>query len=245
VAGGEGQPDGGGTGEDQGGQSGESRNKTKPKDLNALAERLGIQVSELYDIVIPAPGGREPMKLGQLKDRYESWNALEADRLAFSETKVAQEAELQRARDEVRELLSIIPRQHLTQEMLQRAGQRVAARNQALDAKLLEVVPEWKDAERRSADTKALAEMLAGYGFNEHEVKAIRDPRLVKFMRDAQRRAEQVRKALEAVKKQPTKPTTPNVARGAPRRPASPDARSPLRPQSGRERFSELLRQET
>lgn len=240
----EGDEEPGDTGDDGSGKPGERPTKGKPKDLAELAERLGVQVAELYDITIPAGSGREAMKLGQLKDRFESWGSLEADRLAFSETQVAHQAEIERGKQELRELLSVIPRQHLTQEALQRAAARVAERHRAQDAQVLEVFPEWKDPAKRQADIGEYSKMLEGYGLSAAEVKAIRDPRLLRFIRDSHRRAEQVRKALEAVKPAARKPQQQNTASGAPRRQGQQQQRQSLRPQTGRERFSELLNQE-
>lgn len=246
LEGGDDQPDGDESGDEKGGKPGESHKKALPQTLSDLAQALGVEdVSKLYDLKIPAPGGREPFTLGQLKDRFESWSTLEADRLAFGEEKVSQQAQIQQARDEVKELLALVPKDKLTTESLQRVAARVAQRNAALDAQVVQAIPEWKDPQRREADTKALAGMLAGYGFAENELKQIRDPRLLKFLRDAHTRHEQVKRALEAVKKVKPKNQAPTTtSSGAPRKPSAPDQRGNLRPQSGRERFSEILRKE-
>lgn len=226
------------------GEPGESRNKAKPKSLNDLAERLGIEASELYEIAVPAGSGQEAMTLGQLKDRYQTWGTLEADRLAFTESQVQHQAQIEQGKQELRELMSMIPRDKLNTEVLQRVAARVAERNRALDAQVVEAIPEWKDAEKRTAEMGELSKMLASYGLQPAEVKAIRDPRMLRFIRDAHRRAEQVRKALEAVKPAARKPSQPSGGTGAPRKPGN-EPRNSLRPQSGRERFSELLRQES
>lgn len=220
--------------------------KAKPKNLNELAERLGVEVSELYDVAVPAGHGREAMTLGSIKDRYDSWAALESDRLALTETRVQQEAELTRGRAELQELLSMIPRDKLLNtEVLQRVAARVAERTKAQDAQVLAVIPEWKDEAVQTAERGEIAKLLEGYGLTAPEVKAIRNPGLVRFMRDAMRREKQVRAALAQVRQVKRKPVQQQtVATGSPHRQQQPGERSQLKPQTGRERFSEVLRQE-
>ncbi len=234
------------TGEDAGndgddGKPGESRSKVKPKDLTELAARLGVEVSELYDVAIPVGHGREPLTLGKLKDQGTAFASLEAERLSWTETKVQQEAELTRSRQEFQELLSMIPREQLlNKEVLQRVAARVAARNEALGQQVLVAMPEWRDSAVREAQIAETTTMMQGYGYSPAEVLAIRDPRLMKILRDAARREIQVRKALETVKQVTKKPTpASNGTRGAPRIQQQP-ARS-TRPTSARERFSEAL----
>lgn len=227
------------------GKQGESRKQPVPKNLEGLAERLGIEVSELYSIVVPAGHGREPMTLGKLKDRFGDWASLEADRLAFSEERVQKEAALTVQQQELRELLSFLPKEALKPELFQKAAARVAERNKQLDAQVPALIPEWKDETKRTADQTAIAKMLEGYGLTAPEVKAIRDPRLLKFMRDAMQRAELVRKALEAVKVPPRKQQQQQAPRGAPARQQQEQQNRPsMKPVSGREQFSAALRTE-
>jgi hypothetical protein len=201
--------------ESKSGKGGEQP-KGPPKDLNELAERLGVKVSDLYGMAIPTGHGREPLTLGKVKDRYDSWASLEADRLAASEERVRGDAELTRARQELQELMSVIPREQLlNKEVLQRVAARVAARNQALDAQVIEAIPAWKDETIQTTERKDITTMLEGYGLTAPEVKAIRDPRLVKFLRDAVRREQQVRKALASVQKVTKKPQQQTNAAGA------------------------------
>src|SRR5262245_16166484 len=80
-------------GDDKG--DGKGKPKAVPKNLDALAEALGVEVSELYGIEVPSKvQGRKAMTFGGMKDRFAEWDSLEADRLAFSESRVSAEAEL-------------------------------------------------------------------------------------------------------------------------------------------------------
>lgn len=234
------------SGRESGPGDGGEKPKTKPKDLHALAERLGVEVSELYNIAVPAGHGREPMTLGKLKDRYSEWATLEADRLAHSEERVQKEAELTRARQELQELMSVIPREQLlNREVLQRVAARVAARNKAQEEQVVQSIPEWRDETVRTAERTDITKMLEGYGLTAPEVTAIRDPRLVKFLRDAVRREKQVRKALESVRPANRKPAGQQPAtRGAPNRRQDATPTLTPRPSTARDRFLQAINPE-
>jgi hypothetical protein len=181
------------------------------------------------------------MTIGQIKDKFAQWDSLEADRLALSERQVKADKEQVARNDEVRELLSMIPKEHLNKETLERAAARVVQRRQQATAELLASIPEWKDEARRAADLKEISTSLKGYGIPEHFAASITDPGIMRFLRDAIRREAQVNKALEAVRE--VKRTKPAVqqASGAPKIPQQQTPRSNLKPLTGRERFSAAL----
>jgi hypothetical protein len=233
------------TSEDQNSEPRERGKKVKLDSLDTLAQSLGIEVKDLYGIKVPASGGREAMTIGQIKDRFQSFDSLESDRLSLTEERVAQEAEFEQTRAELRELLSVVPKEHLSQEKLQAAAQRVAARNKADGQRLLQSMPEWKDQERRDAEVQDIAEMLGKYGIPASYLKTVRSAPLLKFMRDAARREKQVQQALAAVKKIPRKKVAATgTGRTAPRiQPSQNGNQKPgLRPTSERERFSAALK---
>lgn len=235
-------------GDDLNGEPGESRQKGKLENLDAVAKRLGIAVEDLYAVKVPSSvAGREAMTIGQIKDRFTEFDSLESDRLSITEQRVAQEAEFETVRAELRELLSVVPKEHLSQERLQAAAQRVAARNKAAGVKLLQAMPEWKDDDRRTADVADITASLAKYGFPASYVSTIRDPGLLKFMRDAARREKQVQAALAGVRKVPkTKANAQQQTRGAPRIVTQQgNGQKPVKPTSERERFSAALRNAT
>lgn len=227
------------------GQPGEKPRKAKPESLEAIAQALGIEVSELYSVKVPAGGGREAMTVGQLKDRFTEWDSLEADRLAWSESKVEQEGRLAQAKQELQELFSIIPRDKLLNpDLLRGVAARVAARNQAQAAQVLEAIPEWKDEAVQRAARAELSTMLSGYGYTPAEVNAIRDPRLLKFLRDANRREQQVKAALAKVRPIQRKPSTPAPSgngSGNVRRIEEASRPNPLKPTTARGRFLDEL----
>lgn len=226
--------------DDSTGEPGESQPKGKPKDLADIAARLGVEVSDIYEAVIPVGQGREALTIGKLKDQAAAFASLDTDRLAWSEEKVRQESELTTARQELQELLTTIPRESLNKEAIQRAAVRVHERNKALEAQVVSALG-WQNPAVRDEQMGAMSRSLAGYGFAAAEVKAIRDPRLVKFIRDAVRREEQVRKALADVKpvEKKAKPASNNRGPANLNRPEQQP--KTLRPSSTRERFSAEL----
>lgn len=233
--------DTGNEGEPNKGTPRESTQKGMPKSLEMLAERLGVEVSELYSLPIPVGQGREPLTLGKAKDMAAQWASLDADRLAFSEERVKQESELTRGRSELRELIALLPREHLKPELLQRVAARVQERTKAQEAQVPVLIPEWRDADMRKKEEADITTMLEGYGLTAPEVKGIRDPRLIKFLRDSMNREKLVRNALAAVKKPERKPVRHESANGAPRRQVERQQPNTMKPTSGREQFRTLL----
>jgi len=238
----EGADDGADTGDTR-----ESGKKVKLDSLDSLAASLGVKVEELYAVKIPAGHGREPMTVGQIKDRFTSFNSLEADRLSLTEERVAQEAEFEQTRAELRELLTVVPKENLSQDALRAAAARVAARNKADGAKLLAAMPEWRDEDRRNEDVAEIAAALGKYGIPASYVGTVRSPALMKFMRDAARREKQVQAALASVKNTPRKKAVVTATGGRPPRitPQQNTGQRPGKPTSARERFTTALRNAT
>ncbi len=226
---------------DETGKPGKEPEKVTPQDLAAVAEKLGVPVEELYRIKVPASAGREAMTIGQIKDRFEQWSSLDADRLALSEAQVAENARVQAARDEFKELIAIIPKQHLNTDALQAAARRLAQRGEQERAALIEALPEWKDDAKRNADVAGISESLKAYGLPASFVHSINSAGLMRFIRDAVRREAQVKKALEGIRKVQKKPMAQTQGNGAPRNGAPNNSRPTLKPVSERERFSAAL----
>lgn len=236
--------------DDETGAPRESGKKVKLDTFENLAASLGIDVAKLYEVKIPGSGGREAMTVGQIKDRFHKWGSLETDQLALTEERVRQEAEFEATRAELRELLAVVPKENLSQDALRAAAARVAARNKADAARVLVVMPEWRDEERRTAEVNDISAMLAGYGLPASFVQTIRNPALLKALRDSARREKQVQAALAAMKKVPRKKVAAqaNQGRTAPRIQSQQEQRQnggkpSLKPTTGRERFSQKLAQ--
>lgn len=224
-------------------ESGKPRKSVKaaPADLGALAESLGVKVEDLYKVKVPASGGREAMTIGQIKDKFTEWESLETDRIAFDESKVKQEADFELAKQEIRELIAVIPKEHLNKEALGRVAAKLVERNKAQVGQVAAAFPEWKDEAVRTAQVADIENTLAAYGFSKQQAQTIRDPRLLKLIRDAARRERQVTKALEAIKRAPAnKQTQQPGSRQAPRQ-TTQSQRPSSKPTTERERFTQAL----
>lgn len=234
----------GSPGEESKGEGSESKTP-KPSDLAGIAKALGVKVEDLYAVKVPASAGREAMTIGQIKDRFTEWDSLEAEQLAFSERRVQEESDLEMAREEFRELLTTIPKEHLSAEKLQQVAVKLAARAKADGERVLALIPEWKDAEKRTAELGEITSSLQAYGIPKATLSTVlRNPGLTKFVRDAVKRELMVRKALAGVKRTPAKKAVGSsaTARGeAPRKPSQESSRPTLRPSSGREQFTAIM----
>ena len=215
--------------------------KAAPADLGSLAESLGVKVEDLYKVKVPASGGREAMTIGQIKDKFSEWESLETDRIAFDESKVKQEADFELAKQEIRELIAVIPKEHLNKEALGRVAAKLVERTKAQAGQVAAAFPEWKDEAVRTAQVADIENTLAAYGYSKQQAQTIRDPRLLKLIRDAARRERQVTKALEAIKRAPAnKQTQQPGSRQAPRQ-TTTSQRPSSKPTTERERFSQAL----
>lgn len=238
------QDNGDGDGSEELDESGKPRKSVKavPADLGAMAEALGIKVEELYKVKVPATGGREAMTIGQIKDKFAEWASLETDRVAFDESKTKAEADLELAKQEIRELIAVIPKEHLNKEALARVAAKLVERNKAQGAQVAAAFPEWKDEAVRTAQVAEIEKTLSTYGFSKHEISAVKDPRILKLVRDSARRERQIAKALESVRKAPpNKPAQQPGTRLAPRN-SPQNQKPPGKPTSPRERFTEVLK---
>jgi len=178
--------------------------------LDALAEKLGVEKSDLYEVAIPLGDGREPVTLGQLKDNYQDAERLADERTALDDERSALSVEAMRTRDEISRIASYLPdvppelmqavqeqhREHLTQEY----------------NALLNAVPEWKDKAQHLADREAMISHLQGYGFRPTDLDNVLDHRLLKYVRDNMQRDQRIAKAKESAVLHKTAPKNPKPA---------------------------------
>lgn len=182
----------------------ETSKGTVPKNLAALAERLGVKVEELYEIEYSeaAGDGSRSRKLGELKDVLAKTDDLDAEELKFHEKRVKSENEVLRAREELAYVLEHLPKSQVTESLKQRAAAERDRVEKVERARTLRAIPEWTDEETEQADKDGMAEFMAGYGFHTTDVDRVNDHRLLKLLRDSWQRAERVRIALEKMTEQ-------------------------------------------
>jgi len=98
---------------------GESQKSATPKTINELAERLGVDIKDLYAVEFKMGETGESRTLGQLKDLAASQDQFAVDQLTFEETKTKREAEFLRAQAELQELIAMLPKNAIKPELLQ------------------------------------------------------------------------------------------------------------------------------
>ena len=210
------------------GAAGESPSKAEPpkapqgapKDFKALAERLGIESRDLYAVEVPMSDG-QGVSLGKLKDAWAEREEFTRRELEFAETKAKQEADWTRSQQELREILSALPKNAITPQVLELVRNKVAAEQQIERGATLRAIPEWADEGRRDADIKGMVEMLEGYGFSPQFLQTVQSHKMLKFIRDAWQRKERVERALaqvQPVKRPGTEKSKPN---GTAKKPSS------------------------
>lgn len=188
-------------GESKDGKQGESHKKGEPpKTLNDVAERLGLEVKDLFGIEFNLGGDGESLTLGKLKDLATDHGQFEVDRLQFEETKTAREAEFLKAQTELAEVIALLPKNAIKPELIQMLANR---REQTLTREkgmTLKAIPDWKDTAREGTDRTAMQAHLAEYGYAPGYLETITDHRTLKYIRDNMQRQERITRVLAQVK---------------------------------------------
>lgn len=190
----------------------ETAPKGKPKNLNELAETLGVKVADLYALEIPSSGDGESRTLGELKDAIADRDIFEVDRLAWEETRQAKESEFLRSAQELNDLVAMLPRSAISKELIQ-AVQDKRAQTLAREERLtLAAIPDWNDQDVEKKDRDAMREHLSAYGFPSNYVDTLVDSRTLKYIRDSMQRQQRIERALDqvrTVRKPGHKPSAP------------------------------------
>ncbi len=130
-----------------------------------------------YDLKmeVPMPYGMESMTLGKMKDEISTMHQRES-------SVIEKENVLLRDRNEFESLVQEIgPLPPQVIEQLQQKRQASLVRENQL---MLEAIPEWKDTKIFTQDRSRMLETASQYGYNEADLDAIGDHRLVKLVRD-------------------------------------------------------------
>lgn len=197
--------------------------------LDKVAKRLKMKPEDVYAIKVPMPNGAEPMTLGDLKDRVGELVDLDARELEFTQRRVKSEGEVLRAQQELRGLMALIPKQHLSPELVDKVRKNHLA-TQARERELtLEHIPAWQNEETRTKEIEDITKMFSDYGFDEGFITTIVDHRAMKFARDTMLMRKRIAKALAEVKIPPRKGKAPSAKAAKP-------AQRPSESSNGRER---------
>lgn len=168
--------------------------------IDRLMKRQKLTPEQAYAIKIPMKDGAEALTIGQLKDRVGELVDFETREMEFEERRIRQEGELLRSQSELRDLLSILPKDAIKPEVLEklRKRQETTVRNEK--RLTIEHIPEWRDEKRRSKEIEGMIDMLGDYGFEPSFLDTVVDHRVVKFLRDTFIIRERIRKSLAEVR---------------------------------------------
>ena len=187
--------------------------------LDAVAAKLGVEVSDLYEIEIPQPGsGEDRTTIGQLADFAKDRGQFEIDRLQFEETRTKGEADLLRANEELRALVAMLPAQVKDERLLNAVAGKMAAEREEQRTLTLRNIPEWQDERVEADERKALAEHLSQYGFSPTYLDNVGDHKTLKYIRDNWRREQALDRVLAQLKKRKTSGQRSSRSDGKPAR---------------------------
>lgn len=176
------------------------RKPKKPKTFAELAKAANVEVESLYSIEIPSSrAGEKPFTLGQLKDLMKERDDFALASLKLDEDRRAHDRDKVNAQQELEEMLEGIPAEHLKPDSVKKVRDKLEAKRARGRAEILEAIPEWQEPTVRESELKAITEHLKGYGIPHTFVLANLNPQVTRFIRDSWRRAEMVRKALDAI----------------------------------------------
>jgi hypothetical protein len=191
-----------------------------PETMEQLTRRLGLKPEQVYGVKIPLADGAEPLTIGQMKDRVAELVDLETRETQFEQRRVKSEGEILRVQAEVRELLAMVPKEHIKPELVDKIRKRHDENMKRERQMTLEHIPDWQDEKKRVEDIQGMAEFMGDYGFDETFLGTVSDHRALKFIRDMYLRDKRIKAALAKV-------TTPNT-KG--QRPSNKPAKGAIKP---------------
>jgi hypothetical protein len=170
-----------------------------PETLDVLSKRLGFKPEQIYNVKIPLADGAEPLTLGQMKDRVGELVDLETRETQFESRRMQVEGELLRSQTEIRELVAMIPKEHINPAIVDKIRKRHET-NMAFQRKMtLEHIPEWRDEKRAGEDLQGMVDFTKRWGFDETFMASVHDHRAIKFIRDMYLRDKRIQAALAKV----------------------------------------------
>jgi len=209
-----------------------SDNDSGPVDsIDGVSKRLGLKPEEVYSIKVPMPNGAEPLTIGDLKDRVGELVELETREAQFDQRRIKSEGEVLRAQTELRELISMIPKENIPAGIVDKIRKRHEATVNRERELTLEHIPQWQDEKTCEADIAGINELLSDYGFDDTFIATVVDHRALKFIRDMYLMDKRIKTALARVETPTKRGKKPSSKTGKP-------AKSPASYESGSSRHS-------
>lgn len=200
-------------------ESPEGEENATPRSLKGLAEKLGVEDKDLYDIEIPMANG-ESQTLGQIKDHFAKHQDFTVRELEFEETRAKSEQDDLRVRAELQQLLAELPANFRTGDAFQKAAKKANEAVTQQRQSLLKAIPEWSDQDVRTQEAQGLIEHLESYGFPKNYLQTMSDydHKLVKYFRDSWKRQQRTENFLKQIKTKTQKSATSKPTGSGPRK---------------------------
>ena len=201
----------------QDGQPGKAKPAKPLKTLEDAAERLGLEVAELYKLAIPTGLKEgESLSIAELKDANKARGDFAVKELQFEEKRLEREQELMRAEGELQELLQHLPKEVLKPENLKAARARLEARAAKQRELTLKAIPDWQNGDTRKAELGEMVEHLKSYGFPPSYLQTVTDHRTLLYIRENWKREKRLRSALALIEEKGGKPHGTGKGNGSP-----------------------------
>ncbi len=180
--------------------------------LGKLAEHLGLDPADLYDVEIPIGEG-VTATLGQLKDEFKDYGPAKEYQATLERERGDFERQTLQTRSELNAILNVIP-EHMRAAVINEAQSRNTSWVKEQEDAVLEAIPSWSDVDKRSSDRDLIVQYGAEYGFSEAEITYTQDHRTLRALRDAAVNKRELESMRAAAKTQPGTPSAPGKARG-------------------------------
>jgi hypothetical protein len=154
-----------------------------PEQAQDEAETDSEQAGIDYGLEIPLGAGLDSIKLGDLKDFYQSNQDWQTERDDFSTDRMRQETEQLATRQHLVELANAIG--GVDPAIIARASGQIEHNREQQRNLLIQAKPEWKDPEVMKARGAMHVASLAKYGIPEALYLGISDAAIIKFIDDA------------------------------------------------------------
>lgn len=176
--------------------------------VKGLAEHLGIEPADVYELEIPVGAEGETVTLGEMKDNFKEYGPVKEAQQAVKQERDNYEKQILQTRTELNQIMQLIPAE-MRQQLLSQARDRNSNWQNEQEKLVLEAVPDWADADTRAKDRGAIVDLGSDYGFSESEMTYTQDARTLRLLRDMASMRREMQDMRAAAKREPGKPNAP------------------------------------
>jgi hypothetical protein len=152
--------------------------------VKTLAEKAGVALEDIVFVEDDGDGeGPRETSYADVKRKLAGARQLESDQLAFDQQAQAQQNELLRERQELSQLVSLIPRDAIPADAAEQLQAMFTATATREAEQTLKVIPSWRDPTTMQADREDMAAYAREWGYSSAEIDAIVDHRMLNFLR--------------------------------------------------------------